>query len=110
MYVIHVSSLHAETVELGVFHVTTPAAGLLKMLNNQLHTDVTFLIEGDQQVRAHRIILASQSEYFDCLLYGPMKEGRASEITLKETPAEAFRELLKFMYSGSVSQSMNLMV
>ena len=102
--------ISTESVELDVCHVTAPAAGLIKLLNDQLHTDVTFVVEGDQQVHAHRIILASQSEYFNCLLYGPMKEGRASEITLKETPAEAFRELLKFMYSGSVSQSMNLMV
>ena len=74
-----------------------------------MHTDVTFLVGGKQLVHAHRIVLASQSEYFDCLLYGPMKEGRASEITLKETPADAFRELLKFMYSGTVS-TVNLTV
>ena len=75
------------------------------MFNQQLHTDVTFLVgeEGQERVSAHRVVLASQSEYFDCLLYGPMKEGQASEITLQDTPAEAFRELVKFMYSGQIS-------
>lgn len=72
------------------------------MFETQLRTDVTFLVNG-QRIGAHRIVLASQSDYFECLLYGPMKEGRATEITLKETPPEAFRELLKFVYSGSVT-------
>lgn len=54
-------------------------------------------------MHAHRIVLASQSEYFECLLYGPMKEGRASEITLEDTPFDAFRELLKYAYSGCIS-------
>ena len=98
----------ADSVNLDISHLSTPAVGLVKMFENQLHTDVTFQV-GGQVVRAHRIILASQSDYFDCLLFGPMKEGRATEITLKETPAEAFRELLKFMYSGSV-KSVNLTV
>ena len=75
------------------------------MFNQQLHTDVTFLVgeEGQERVSAHRVVLASQSDYFDCLLYGPMKEGHASEITLQDTPVEAFRELVKFMYSGQIS-------
>jgi hypothetical protein len=90
-----------QSINLDIYHLSTPAVGLLKMFENQLHTDVTFQVSG-QVVCAHRIVLASQSDYFDCLLFGPMKEGRATEITLKETPAEAFRELLKFLYSGSV--------
>ena len=64
---------------------------------------------GRQKVHAHRVVLASQSEYFECLLYGPMKEGRASEITLEETPVDAFRELLKYAYSGCLS-TMNFTV
>ena len=100
--------LYIGKLQLNINHVITPGVGLLKMFESQLHTDVTFQV-GGQRVLAHRLVLASQSDYFDCLLYGPMMEGRASEITLKETPVDAFRELLKFVYSGSVS-SMNLTV
>lgn len=38
--------------------------GLLELLEGEKHTDVTFLVE-DQRFKAHRIIVASQSEYFD---------------------------------------------
>jgi hypothetical protein len=96
----------AEVLELDITHIGRLASGLVKLFDRQLYTDVTFLVSG-QQVGSHRAVLASQSDYFDCLLYGPMIEGRASEITLKETPVEAFRELLRFVYSGSVA-SVNL--
>ena len=89
-------------LELDITHIGRLASGLVKLFDRQLYTDVTFLVSG-QPVGAHRAVLASQSDYFDCLLYGPMIEGRASEITLKETPVEAFRELVRFVYSGSVA-------
>ncbi|CAI8052521.1 BTB/POZ domain-containing protein 9, partial [Geodia barretti] len=92
----------AEVLELDITHIGRLASRLVKLFGRQLYTDVTFLVSG-QPVGAHRAVLASQSDYFDCLLYGPMIEGRASEITLKETPVEAFRELVRFVYSGSVA-------
>ena len=98
----------AEVLELDITHIGRLASRLVKLFDRQLYTDVTFLVSG-QPVGAHRAVLASQSDYFDCLLYGPMIEGRASEITLKETPVEAFRELVRFVYSGSVA-SINLTV
>lgn len=85
------------------------AGGLDKMFRNQLHTDITFVVSGGDRVSAHKIVLASQSEYFDCLLYGPMKEGQSSEVKLKDTPAEAFRIMLQLMYHGSIS-TLNLNV
>ena len=91
-----------QVLELNITHLGRLASGLVKMFDLQLYTDVKFLVSG-QPIGAHRAILASQSDYFDCLLYGPMMEGRASDITLKETPLEAFRELLRFVYSGSVA-------
>ena len=103
--------LSEQRLDLVLSHAQTVTTGLQRIFDNQLHTDVTFLVGGGQQpvqrVCAHRIILASQSDYFDCLLYGPMKEGRAEEIALQDTPVEAFRELLRFMYCGTMS-SINL--
>ncbi len=58
---------------------------------------------GDSRVSAHRAILASQSEYFDRLLFGEMREAHAgAEIPLKDTPPEVFELLLRYAYSGSL--------
>ena len=53
-------------------------------------------------IRVPFAMLAAKSEYFDCLLFGSMKEARSDEITLEDTPLEAFHVLLNYMYSGSV--------
>lgn len=90
-------------VTLNVFNSDTiPGRGLLQLLEKKKYTDVTFIVEG-HQVPAHRCVVASQSDYFDCLLFGSMKEARSDEITLEDTPLEAFRALLKYMYCGLIS-------
>ena len=70
------------------------------LLDNKKYVDVTIVVEG-QPVPAHRLILASQSDYFDRLFYGKMREANSSdEMPLPNAPLEAFRLLLEFMYSG----------
>jgi len=70
------------------------------------HSDVTFIItenEEDHRIPAHRAILASQSEYFDRLLFGEMKEAHPDvEIPLQDTPLEAFQLLMKYTYCGKM--------
>ena len=70
------------------------------LLDNKKYVDVTFVVEG-QPMPAHRLILASQSDYFDLLFYGKMREANSSdEMPLPNAPLEALRVLLEFMYSG----------
>lgn len=77
-------------------------SGIAHLWETRQHTDVTFLV-GHSRVPAHRAILASQSEYFNRLLFGEMIEARAgAEIPLKDTPLKAFQLLLRYAYSGSL--------
>lgn len=65
------------------------------------YSDVIFVVE-NEKLPAHRVILASRSEYFRALLYGGMCESNQSEIVLK-IPLDAFKALLRFIYSGHMS-------
>ncbi|KAL1403682.1 hypothetical protein pipiens_005596 [Culex pipiens pipiens] len=67
------------------------------------YSDVTFIVE-DEKLPAHRVILAARSEYFRALLYGGLSESTQHEIHLK-IPLKAFKALLKYIYSGSMSLS-----
>lgn len=67
------------------------------------YSDVAFIVE-DQRLPAHRVILAARSEYFRALLYGGLSESNQSEIKLK-IPLEAFKALLKYIYSGHMPLS-----
>uniref|UniRef100_A0A182U6H8 BTB domain-containing protein n=1 Tax=Anopheles melas TaxID=34690 RepID=A0A182U6H8_9DIPT len=68
---------------------------------NADNADVTFIVKGEH-LPAHRIILATRSEYFRALLYGGLKESKQNEITL-DIPAKAFQYLMKYIYTGRLS-------
>uniref|UniRef100_A0A0K8TP45 BTB/POZ domain-containing protein 9 n=1 Tax=Tabanus bromius TaxID=304241 RepID=A0A0K8TP45_TABBR len=67
------------------------------------YSDVVFIVE-NQRLPAHKVILAARSEYFRALLYGGLSETSQTEIQLK-IPLEAFKALLRYIYSGHMSLS-----
>ena len=76
--------------------------GIADLWESKRYTDVTFLVQGSR-VTAHRIILASQSKYFDRLLFGEMREAREDEIQLSDVESmEAFQLLMQYAYSGCI--------
>ena len=88
---------------------TIPGKGLLQFLQKKKYTDVNFVVDA-HQVPAHRCVVAAQSDYFDCLLFGSMKEACSDEIVLEDTPLEAFIILLEYIYSGSVKKILDMQV
>ena len=89
-----------------VNHFVEVKNGFLQLFELGKHSDVTFIITEngeDRRIPAHRVILASQSEYFDRLLFGEMKEAHPDvEIPLQDTPLEAFQLLMKYAYCGNM--------
>ena len=99
-----------STAEVVVDHAKNICENSAQLLTSGKHSDVTFIITGDweadHRIPAHRVILASQSEYFDRLLFGEMREAHAgAEIMLPDTPLEAFKLLLQYAYCGEVVTS-----
>lgn len=70
---------------------------------NSDYSDVAFIVD-EQELPAHRVIMAARSEYFRALLYGGLLESRESEIHLK-VPLDAFKALLRYIYSGHLNLS-----
>lgn len=68
---------------------------------NPEYSDVTFIIK-DVKLSAHKNILAARSPYFQALLSGGFAESTQREIELN-VPLEAFKILLKYVYTGCVS-------
>ena len=77
--------------------------GIAELWKTKQHTDITFCIQSTQ-IPAHRIILASQSKYFDRLLYGDMREAREEEIKINDVEnLKAFQLLVQYAYCGCIS-------
>lgn len=55
-----------------------------------------------QSISAHRVVLASRSEYFRCMLGSRMSECEQSVISLNDVKFEALDILIDFIYSQSV--------
>lgn len=67
----------------------------------QKFNDVYFVISG-QRIPAHKVVLAAQSQYFECMLFGNMREASMNEIPLEGVPVSAFRKVLQFAYTGTL--------
>ena len=76
-------------------------AALTHIWEEQKFTDIDFLVSG-QTIPAHKAVLAAQSQYFECMLFGSMREASMSEVVLEDVPVPAFRKVLQFAYTGSV--------
>ncbi|XP_017156722.1 BTB/POZ domain-containing protein 9-like [Drosophila miranda] len=70
---------------------------------NELYSDVTFFVE-EHCLPAHRLILATRSEYFRALLFGGMFESTEQKVRL-EAPLDAFKVILGYLYSGTLAVS-----
>ena len=66
------------------------------------YSDVTLIVD-NHKIAAHRVILASRSNYFRALLFGGLRESRESTIELKSTSLAPFKLLLKYIYCGQLS-------
>ncbi|CAL5039118.1 unnamed protein product [Urochloa decumbens] len=68
------------------------------LLASQVGADVTFQV-GDEQLRAHRYVLAARSIVFMAELFGPMKEGVTTPVRIDDMEARVFKTMLHFIYT-----------
>lgn len=66
------------------------------------HSNITFLIDDDTKIPAHKFILSARSSYFQKLFDSDFAEATQTEIALK-VPVEAFKAVLGFIYTGRIS-------
>uniref|UniRef100_A0A914GXA8 BTB domain-containing protein n=1 Tax=Globodera rostochiensis TaxID=31243 RepID=A0A914GXA8_GLORO len=68
---------------------------------NEEFSDLVLIVDG-QRFPVHRVILATRSSYFKAMLYGGMRESSEKEVTLFDTPVQAFQAVLKYIYTGKL--------
>ena len=93
------------------------------LLDNEDLSDVTFVV-GDTRIMANRAILIAQSEYFGAMLNSGFREGQGprakrartsggeagTEITISDTTPEAFKALLRYLYTDELRFADELLV
>lgn len=83
---------------------STLLADLRLLVDNELLSDVTFIVDGIP-VRAHKV-LCLRCPYFRNLLTGEYMESRENEIIIPDVRHGVFLQFLQFLYSDHVDVSM----
>ena len=71
------------------------------MFNNQMLSDVTFALKGEQWIPAHKYVLAISSPVFFALFNGDT-EGKDNIIRLPDCEEKPFLEFLRYIYSDEI--------
>lgn len=75
-----------------------------KLYMQEEKADVYFIFEStSDRIPAHKLLLASGSDVFDAMFYGPLKE--EGDIKMVDISADAFKEFLQFFYFNRVPLS-----
>ena len=64
--------------------------------------DVTLVVEGGKEFKAHKQVLSEASPFFEKLLNSDMKESREGIVRLEMFSESAMRNTLQFIYAGDV--------
>ena len=68
----------------------------------QSMSDVTFVLDDETEIQAHKLILATASPYFEALFYGPFSNNKesAQKIEIKDVDADVFRIIIQTIYNS----------
>ncbi|XP_043286051.1 TD and POZ domain-containing protein 1-like [Venturia canescens] len=84
----------------------TPQKNVLKnfktMFDNKSLCDVTFVL-GDQEMSAHKTVLAAQSKVFEAMFSNEMVEKEESKVVIVDTEMKVFEKFLNYFYTEDVS-------
>lgn len=78
---------------------------LMKLLENDEFSDVTIIIE-DNEIQAHKVVLAARSTVFASLLRSDSSEGNntnSSTIEINDVKLNVFKELLRYIYTDNIN-------
>ncbi|CAH1764345.1 2144_t:CDS:2 [Entrophospora sp. SA101] len=84
------------------------ASQIPKYFDDERFCDVEFSFSCGLTIKAHKIILASQSKYFENMLNGQWIEGRNKVIPIKEIDYEIFKCVMYYLYTGKLEENLQL--
>ncbi|CAM0148165.1 unnamed protein product [Urochloa decumbens] len=71
------------------------------LLTSKVGADVTFYV-GEEQYRAHKVVLAMRSTVFMAELFGPMKENTETGVRIDDMESRVFEAMLHFIYTDTL--------
>ena len=85
-------------------HLSRLSSGLNQLRQQASFCDVNIIV-GDQRFPAHKAVLSSTSDYFQCMFTSGFQESTMSEVIVPGTE-ESFAQILDFAYTGYFTLSL----
>lgn len=76
------------------------------LLDSGRSTDVVVKV-GEEEIRAHSIILAARSPVFDAMWTTSMKEQAEREVSITDLEPSAVHRMIRFMYTGTLTSELS---
>ena len=77
---------------------------LEKILFSEKHSDIHFHCEDGNVLHAHKVILASESDYFSTVFEGPWKDSHENGVWKTINNVHVMKAILSFIYTGTVNE------
>lgn len=74
-----------------------------KLFNNREFADMTFKLNNQRIIKAHKTILIARSSVFSAMFSHDMKEQFKSEVIISDISAEVFEGMLEYIYTDKVT-------
>ena len=71
--------------------------------NDSEFSDVTFLVDG-REIFAHKIILCTQSTYFDRIFKSGFRESKEKQVLIEDCSADTFMVMMEYLYTGKAAK------
>jgi len=75
----------------------------IDMLESAKFTDVTFVIQ-EEEVAAHKNVLASRSSYFEKMFDSDMQESVSNRVEVTDVQPDTFQAVLSYLYGGVMEE------
>nr|CAG8517736.1 4141_t:CDS:2 [Entrophospora candida] len=78
--------------------------------NNEIFSDIEFVLDSGNIIKAHRVIVAAGSKYFKNMLEGGWKEQNMKSIPIKNIKDETFKAILYNLYTDKIIEGLDFKV
>jgi hypothetical protein len=78
--------------------------GFANFLSSGEFSDLTLVVNGKKEYKVHKLILASNSDFFKKLLFNDFKESFSGRVEIGfADPDDVFGDVLRFLYTGKIN-------
>ena len=108
--VVRIASRHGHSVALVDSNKRPYAKKMKAMINNEICSDVVFVLKDGERIHANKGLLIGQSEYFQAMFRSGMKESKENQVEVGDCSKGVFLLFLEYLYKGEVDIKMDNVV